>query len=109
MEALFQSWVGEYAFVLWAFIAGILASLACGLGALPLAFSGLRLQERVGLGYAFAAGLMFSASVYNLLMPAFTMGPAGATDLAPVLKTLGGMAAGAAFLWGTEKYLTADS
>ena len=108
MEALFQSWAGEYAFVLWAFIAGILASFACGLGALPLAFPGLRLEERVGLGYAFAAGLMFSASVYNLLLPAFTIGSAGATDLVPVLKTLGGMGAGAAFLWLTERFLTEE-
>ena len=78
--------------------AGILASLACGLGTLPLAFPGLRLQERVGLGYAFAGGLMFAASVYNLLLPAFTMGAGEATELRPVVETLGGMAAGAAFL-----------
>ena len=104
----FFAWFGEYAFVAWAFFAGILASVACGLGALPLAFSGLRLEERVGLGYAFAGGLMFSASVYNLLMPAFTIGTEGATELRPVLLTLGGMGLGAAFLWGIEKFLTPE-
>ena len=108
MESLFASVFGQYAFVAWAFFAGILASIACGLGALPLLFPGLRLQERVGLGYAFAGGLMFSASVYNLLMPAFTMGSRGATSLLPVLQTLGGMAAGAALLWLLEKFLTEE-
>jgi ZIP family zinc transporter len=108
LDGFFADNFGEYAFVAWAFFAGILASLACGLGAVPLAFSGLRLQERVGLGYAFAGGLMFSASVYNLLMPAFTMGTDGATELWPVVKTLGGMAAGAAFLWLLERYLTPE-
>lgn len=108
MEAWFTSVFGTYAFVAWAFVAGIFASVACGLGALPLMFPGLRLQERVGLGYAFAGGLMFSASVYNLLMPAFTMGTDGATKLVPVLQTLGGMAAGAWFLWLLERYLTEE-
>ena len=75
------------------------ASLACGLGALPLAWQGLKLEQRVGLGYAFAGGLMFSASVYNLLMPAFTFGSDGPPALAAVLKTLFGMAGGAALLW----------
>jgi ZIP family zinc transporter len=108
VQSFFVSAFGQYAFVAWAFFAGILASLACGLGALPLLFRGLRLQDRVGLGYAFAGGLMFSASVYNLLMPAFTMGSKGATSLFPVLQTLGGMAAGATLLWLLEKYLTEE-
>lgn len=95
-------------FVWEAFIAGILASLACGLGALPLAFSRLQLEKRIGLGYAFAAGLMFSASVYNLLLPAFRIGEAQGMQPIPVLKTLGGLVAGALFLWMVERYLTPE-
>ena len=102
-----SAWLVEHEFVVTGFVAGIFASLACGLGALPLAFGRLRLEERVGLGYAFAGGLMFSASVYNLLLPAFTVGD-HASELVPVLLTLGGMAAGALFLHGIEKYLTPE-
>jgi ZIP family zinc transporter len=105
---LFTRWFGQYAFVGWAFFSGILASIACGFGALPLAFRGLKLEERVGLGYAFAGGLMFSASVYNLLMPAFTIGAEDAMKLRPVLLTLGGMGLGAAFLAVIENYLTPE-
>ncbi len=101
-------WWAQYDFVIHAFVAGLLASLACGLGALPLAFPGLRLEKRVGLGYGFAAGLMFSASVYNLLLPAFTFGNEGATELGAVVRVLAGMAAGAGFIALVERYLTPE-
>jgi ZIP family zinc transporter len=100
------SWLAQHRFVVTAFVAGILASLACGLGALPLAIRGLRLESKVGLGYAFAAGLMFSASVYNLLLPAFSIGETRAGGLVSVLETLVGMAVGAAFLHWIETNLT---
>ncbi|MBZ0267387.1 ZIP family metal transporter [bacterium] len=103
-----MEWFAEHPFVVQGLVAGVLASLACGLGALPLAFPRLRLEEKVGLGYAFAAGLMFSASVYNLLLPAFTLGSESASKLAPVLLTLGGMALGAGFLWWIERSLTPE-
>jgi ZIP family zinc transporter len=102
------AWYAQYDFVVAGFVAGLAASVACGFGALPLAFAGLRLEERVGLGYAFAGGLMFSASVYNLLMPAFTVGTDGPPELGSVLRTLSGMAAGAAFLWLIERNLTPE-
>jgi ZIP family zinc transporter len=108
VESAFASWYAQYDFVVAGFVAGLLASLACGLGALPLALQGLRLEERVGLGYAFAGGLMFSASVYNLLMPAFTFGADGPPALGAVLKTLFGMAGGAAMLWMFERNLTPE-
>ena len=57
----------QYRFVIECFVAGLAASVACGLGALPLAFERLELKQRIGLGYAFAGGLMIAASVYNLL------------------------------------------
>ena len=99
--------LSEYKFAADAFVAGLLASIACGVGALPLAISGLHLERRIGLGYAFAAGLMFSASVYNLLLPAFTIG-GDALELSPVLQTLGGMALGSIFLYAVERFLTPE-
>jgi len=103
-----MDWLAEHDFVVRGLVAGVLASIACGLGALPLAIRGLNLERRVGLGYAFAAGLMFSASVYNLLLPAFTLGADDASKITPVLLTLGGMALGAGFLWWIERSLTPE-
>lgn len=103
-----MEWFAEHDFVVRGLVAGVLASIACGLGALPLAIRGLRLEDKVGLGYAFAAGLMFSASVYNLLLPAFTMGSEDASKITPVLLTLLGMAFGAGFLWWIEAALTPE-
>ncbi|HMB70523.1 MAG TPA: ZIP family metal transporter [bacterium] len=103
-----MEWLDRYDFVVAAFVAGIAASLACGLGALPLAIRRFNFEKKVGLGYAFAAGLMFSASVYNLLLPAFTLGQDSASQLWPVVKTLGGMAAGAWFLWWIERTVTPE-
>jgi ZIP family zinc transporter len=100
-------WLAGHRFVVDAFVAGLLASLACGLGALPLLVRRFQLEKKVGLGYAFAAGLMFSASVYNLLLPAFTLGAAG-TKLAAVLKILAGLAAGAWLIGWVESTLTPD-
>lgn len=90
-----MEWFERYDFVVNAFVAGLLAALACGLGALPLAIRGLHLEKKVGLGYALAGGLMFSASVYNLLLPAFTIGKDSAMEFIPVAKTLAGMGFGA--------------
>lgn len=93
-----------------AVVAGVLASLACGLGALPLMIRGLDPARHAGVGYAVAAGLMFSASVYNLILPALQApGPgSGVADaaenahyswtLATMLPILGGLLIGAAFL-----------
>ena len=98
----------EYTFLRDSFVAGILASLACGLGALPLLFSGLGIEKRVGLGYGFAGGLMFSASVYNLILPGLTLGDHNAS-LWQVFPILAGILLGAAFLWGVNRYLVYHS
>ena len=90
------------------FVAGLFASLACGLGALPVAFNPAALCARIGLGYAFAGGLMFAASVYNLLMPAFTLGGDAATELWPVIQTVGGLLAGCAAIWIVRKRITPE-
>ena len=98
----------QYAFVIKSFVAGIVASIACGLGALPVLIPGLDIQKRVGIGYGFAGGLMFSASVYNLLLPAFTVGGDAALSLWPVLQTLFGMFIGCLCLWGVQEFLTPE-
>jgi zinc transporter, ZIP family len=96
----------QFHFVTESFVAGLLASVACGLGALPLAVRGLSLERRIGLGYALAGGLMFAASFYNLLMPALAMGSNEAVRLVPILKTLAGLLTGCLSLWLLQKYLT---
>lgn len=89
-------------------VAGLIASVACGLGALPVLIPKLDLTHRIGLGYAFAGGLMFAASVYNLLLPAFTLGNQDAMKLAPVGQTLAGMFLGCVCLWTLQRWLTPD-
>ncbi len=94
----------QYGFLLDCFLAGILASVACGLGAAPLFIGGFDVQKRVGLGYGFAGGLMFSASVYNLILPGIIMGQAtGSTH--HIVLILGGILLGALFLWGCDRLL----
>ncbi len=84
-----------------AFTAGIIASLACGLGALPLMIKRLDPVKQRGLGYGFAGGLMFSASVYNLLLPALDLGDGG-WSLNSVAPIIGGVLLGAVFLQVAE-------
>jgi ZIP family zinc transporter len=98
----------QYQFVLECFLAGLAASLACGLGALPLAFERLHLERRIGLGYAFAGGLMMAASVYNLLMPAFATSGKEATRLWPVANILVGLFLGCAAMWAVQIFLTPE-
>ena len=87
----------QYNFVIQSAIAGILASLACGLGSLPLLVKTLDVERKVGLGYGFAVGLMLSDSVYNLLLPALNLGET-TISLGQVILTLGGIFSGAGFL-----------
>lgn len=95
-------------FVTQSFVAGIVASFACGLGALPLAIRRLRIEQRIGLGYAFAGGLMFAASFYNLLMPAMQASGDAATRLGPVLQILSGIFIGCAAMGALQAYLTPE-
>lgn len=88
-------------------IAGILASLACGLGALPLLLKRIDLSKHTGLGYGFAGGLMLAASVYNLILPGLTMTQQTLT-LVHVLPVLLGIWAGCAFLWLTDIFLNEE-
>ncbi|MEM8943918.1 MAG: ZIP family metal transporter [Planctomycetota bacterium] len=98
----------SFEFAFNAFIAGVVASLACGLGALPLLIRQLKIEERIGIGYGFAGGLMFAASVYNLLLPAIVQGTNDSAHLWPVLKILVGMLLGCALIWWIERVLTTE-
>lgn len=97
--------MSPYSVVVESFVAGILASVACGLGALPVLFRDLDPTRRIGLGYAAAGGLMFAASVYNLLLPALTLGAEKGVSLGPVLQTLFGLGLGCVFIWLVERRL----
>ncbi|MEM9415847.1 MAG: ZIP family metal transporter [Planctomycetota bacterium] len=90
-------------------LAGLAAALACGLGVLPLFIRGIDPARHRGLGYAVAGGLMFSASVYNLILPGMGMDPA--TDgwsLGTVSPVILGILLGAAFLALTAKLIHHD-
>jgi len=87
--------------------AGLLASVACGLGVLPLFIKGIDPLRHRGVGYGVAGGLMFSASVYNLILPGLGMTEHGWT-LNGVLPILAGLVMGAAFLALTDRYLHAN-
>lgn len=90
--------------VLKSLVAGIVASLACGLGALPLLIKKLDPKRHTGLGYALAGGLMFSASVYNLILPGLSVQNYEA-DLPGILTVVSGIFLGSLFLWGVTHRL----
>lgn len=88
-------------------IAGLLASLACGLGALPLLLKHFDLQKHTGLGYGFAGGLMLAASVYNLILPGLQMAQPE-MSLSRVAPVLAGILLGSVFLWSSNRYLSEE-
>ncbi len=88
-----------------AVLAGLLASIACGLGALPLAFKFVDPKKHTGLGYAFAGGLMFSASVYNLILPGLEMAKES-SKLEQIWPIIVGILLGAGLLSLTDKYFS---
>ncbi len=88
-------------------IAGIIASLACGLGVAPLLIKRFDPEKQQGLGFGFAGGLMFAASVYNLILPGLTMG-SHEMETGKVLTVLLGIMTGASFLWITDLYLSPE-
>ncbi len=87
------------------FIAGILASVACGLGVLPLLFRRVDLKRHTGIGYGLTGGLMFAASVYNLILPGLTL-KAHELTLSEVTPVMLGILLGASFLWGADYFLS---
>ena len=94
-------------FITDSLIAGILASFACGLGALPLAIKGLDVQKHTGIAYAGAGGLMFAASVYNLILPGLTLQSAS-LPLNEAATVVFGILLGALFLSQADRYLSPE-
>lgn len=94
-------------FITDSLVAGILACFACGLGALPLAIKGLNLQKHTGMAYSAAGGLMFAASVYNLILPGLTLS-SKAIRLADAVPVILGILLGAGFLSLTDGFLSAE-
>jgi ZIP family zinc transporter len=94
-------------FILKSLIAGLIASVSCGFGAIPLAFKGIDPERHKGIAYAAAGGLMFAASVYNLILPGLTLSES-AISLAEALPVILGILLGAAFLWQADRYLSPE-
>ena len=88
-------------------VAGILASVACGLGVLPLLWPRIDAQRHTGIGYSFARGMMFAASVYNLIFPGL-VGSNDILSLSQVAPVLAGMLLGAGFLSVSDRFLSHD-
>jgi len=101
-----------WSLLLRAVAAGLIATLACGLGALPLALRGIDPKRHTGLGYGFAGGLMLAASVYNLIAPGLrldagrVMVPMQELGWASVWPVLVGLLLGSGFLAGADRWLT---
>ncbi len=96
-----------YFFLLKSIIAGLIASFACGLGALPLFIKRIDPGLHKGIGYGIAGGLMFSASVYNLILPGLTLS-SHVVNLHQVILVIGGIFIGSMFLWGTDQYFSQE-
>jgi zinc transporter ZupT len=94
-------------FITDSLIAGILASIACGLGALPLAIKRINLQRHTGVAYSAAGGLMFAASVYNLILPGLTLS-SREIHLVDAIPVIMGILLGAGFLSLADRYLSPE-
>lgn len=89
-------------------IAGLIASLACAMGVLPLMLRGIDPARHTGLGYGFAGGLMFAASVYNLILPGLTLGD-HELSLRQVVPVVAGILLGTLVLWGADRAIPKES
>jgi len=86
-------------------VAGLIASVACGMGAIPVMFGKSEwLTKHTGLGYGFAGGLMFAASVYNLIWPGLTM-LTEHSEISRVMLVVSGFLVGSLFIWLSDRYL----
>jgi len=86
-------------------VAGLIASVACGMGAIPVMFGNSDwLTKRTGLGYGFAGGLMFAASVYNLIGPGLNM-LAKHSKFEGTALVVSGFLVGALFIWLSDRFL----
>ena len=85
-------------------VAGLIASVACGLGVLPLLLRHANVRRHTGPAYALAGGLMFAASVYNLILPGLTMHTDHIT-LSRAGAVIVGILLGALVMWRADKTL----
>ena len=88
--------------IVWqVFWVALATDLACGLGAIPFAFT-KKLSERwQGLAYSVAGGMMVSASVFSLAEQGLRRGRAWEIVI--------GMLFGAAFFWWTSRRLESNT
>jgi zinc transporter ZupT len=80
------------------FWVALLTDLACGLGAVPFAFTKQLSHRWQGLSYAFAGGMMISAATFSLAAQGIEHGGAA-------WEIVVGLLAGAAFFWWTSDRL----
>lgn len=93
--------------VLQAGVASLIACLACGLGVLPLLIPKLDLHRRMAIGYAFAGGMMYAASVFNLIAPALQGKVAAESNKSTtVLLLLLGLGLGCFVIHWADSYLS---
>jgi zinc transporter, ZIP family len=84
---------------LWqVFLVAVVTDLACGLGAVPFAFTKQMSARWQGLSYAFAGGMMISAATFSLAAQGMERGAAA-------WQIVIGLLAGAAFFWWTAERL----
>lgn len=95
--------------LLAAAVAGLIASLACGLGALPLALRQIDPARHAGLGFAVAGGLMIAASVFSLIVPGLEMEIGANGSDYNLLRMIGGILIGAAFISVVERFLPEET
>ena len=79
------------------FVAAVITMLATGLGAVPFFFLPQLSEKWSRWGYAFASGVMLSASVFDLLMPAVQRGGYG--------PALAGLGVGTVVFLASEEWL----
>jgi len=84
--------------LLWvAFVAGVVTMFATGLGAIPILFTRYVPEKLLGIGYAFAGGMMVAVSFLDLISPSLRQG-----DIMPLSI---GFAIGAFFFWFADRRL----
>lgn len=77
----------DFDLILQTFLAALITALATGLGALPVVFLRHRADNVLAVAWAFAGGMMLSASIFSLIVPAMEMGSSFLVLLGIVLGT----------------------
>lgn len=91
-----------------AFVAGLLAAAACGLGAIPAFLVRHASGTALGRAYAFAAGLMLAAAALALIGPGIHLASRGTSPLFGLASLVVGGMAGSLLLYGMQRVLPHD-